>query len=271
MSASSQIPTGTIFVLNGPNLNLLGTREPEIYGSDTLDDIAGMLEDRGARARARGRFAPVEPRGPPGRLAARGAGDRGARPCCSTPGRSPTPASRCTMRSRRSARPVIEVHLSNPHTRERVPPQELCRDGAPRPRSPGSARKAICSRWRRRRGFDPPIRPLPLPLPPPPRIAARSNATFRERPMGDDKGEQARTFRHEDRHRAGPRTRRTAGRDRADRDRGRGWRSQDPRQPRRYRSRLCTAAGQVAAPAAATPPVGAPLAAAPRARRMPMR
>ena len=36
---SSAASRGTLLILNGPNLNLLGTREPEIYGSATLADV----------------------------------------------------------------------------------------------------------------------------------------------------------------------------------------------------------------------------------------
>jgi len=39
--------TKPIYILNGPNLNLLGTREPHIYGSTTLAEVGQMCEARG--------------------------------------------------------------------------------------------------------------------------------------------------------------------------------------------------------------------------------
>ena len=107
----------TIFVLNGPNLNLLGTREPEIYGHDTLDDIAGQLEDR---ARELGLAIDLRQSNHEGHLVdwMHEAQARGAKAVLLNAGAF-THTSLALYDCIRSIRtPVIEVHLSNPLTRE---------------------------------------------------------------------------------------------------------------------------------------------------------
>ncbi|MDF0489716.1 type II 3-dehydroquinate dehydratase [Sphingomonas sp. H39-1-10] len=107
----------TIFVLNGPNLNLLGTREPDIYGHDTLDDIAGMLEDR---ARELDLTIDVRQSNHEGHLVdwLHEAQAVGARAVLLNAGAF-THTSVAVHDAIKGIRtPVIEVHLSNPHTRE---------------------------------------------------------------------------------------------------------------------------------------------------------
>ena len=109
--------TPLVYVLNGPNLNLLGTREPEIYGHDTLDDIAGRLEDQ---ARALGLEVDVRQSNHEGHLIdwLHEAASRGAKAVLLNAG-GYTHTSIAIHDAIKSIKvPVIEVHLSDPHQRE---------------------------------------------------------------------------------------------------------------------------------------------------------
>ena len=106
-----------IYVLNGPNLNLLGLREPEIYGSHTLDDIAGRLEDR---AKALGVAIDMRQSNHEGHLIdwLHEAQAEGAKAVLLNAGGFSHSSVALHDAVKSIGVPVIEVHLSNPQARE---------------------------------------------------------------------------------------------------------------------------------------------------------
>lgn len=109
--------TKLVMVLNGPNLNLLGSREPHIYGHDTLDDIAGRLEDK---ARAMGIEVDLRQSNHEGHLVdwLHEAAAVGAHAVILNAGAYTHSSIAIHDAIKAIDVPVIELHLSNPHARE---------------------------------------------------------------------------------------------------------------------------------------------------------
>jgi len=106
-----------VHVLNGPNLNLLGTREPEIYGKESLDDIGALLVER-----ARGLKVAIEMRqsNHEGHLVdwLHEANANKAKAVILNAGALTHTSIALHDAVKAIKVPVIEVHLSNPYARE---------------------------------------------------------------------------------------------------------------------------------------------------------
>jgi 3-dehydroquinate dehydratase II len=105
-----------IYVLNGPNLNLLGTREPDIYGRETLADIERRCV---ARAEALGHPIVFRQTQREGELVEwlHEARDKAAAIVLNAAAYTHTSVALHDA-IKAIAIPVIETHLSNPHARE---------------------------------------------------------------------------------------------------------------------------------------------------------
>lgn len=107
----------TVLVLNGPNLNLLGTREPEIYGYDTLEQISARLIARGTEL---GLAVECRQSNHEGVLVdwLHEARARGVHAVLLNAGAYTHTSIALLDAIRAIELPVIEVHLSDPETRE---------------------------------------------------------------------------------------------------------------------------------------------------------
>ncbi len=106
----------TVLFLNGPNLNLLGTRQPEIYGRTTLSDIEAMVRQR---AEALGVVIEFRQTNHEGELVTWLQQSRGKADAIVLNAAAYTHTS-VALRDAITACevPTIEIHLSNVHARE---------------------------------------------------------------------------------------------------------------------------------------------------------
>lgn len=109
--------TSTLFILNGPNLNLLGTREPEIYGTTTLAEIEAACVDK---ARAHGLSVAFRQTNHEGVLVdwLHEAHEAGAKAVIVNAAAYTHTSVALLDAAKAITPPVIEVHLSDPLTRE---------------------------------------------------------------------------------------------------------------------------------------------------------
>jgi len=106
----------SVLILNGPNLNLLGTRQPEVYGHETLADIEAMCR---SHAEARGLSLDFAQSNHEGALVDAIHAARGRHDGIILNAGAYTHTSIALMDAISSvALPVIELHLSNIHARE---------------------------------------------------------------------------------------------------------------------------------------------------------
>ena len=104
-------------ILNGPNINMLGRRDPAIYGSKTLGEINGQLAELAGSLGVEVVFYQSKCRRQPGRLYTGTIGGR-YRGIIVNPGALTHYGLTLKDTLIDSGVPVIEVHLGNPHARE---------------------------------------------------------------------------------------------------------------------------------------------------------
>jgi 3-dehydroquinate dehydratase II len=106
----------SVLILNGPNLNLLGTRQPEVYGSTTLADVNALCADK---AQALGLELQFEQSNHEGVLIDHIHAAKGTHGGIVLNAGAYTHTSVALMDAIASVElPVVEVHLSNIHARE---------------------------------------------------------------------------------------------------------------------------------------------------------